>query len=62
MKDRIIRWPLYSETKGREAAHQLIMGQKLQNGPSMCNASKGRKVAHHCVERPISGIWYNCII
>ena len=33
--------PLYSEAKG----------------PSVCNANaaKGRNVAHHCVERPISG-------
>ena len=27
------------------------------NQISFCIAAKGRKVAHHCVERPIFGIW-----
>ena len=28
------------------------------SGPSVCTAAKDRKEVHHCVERPISGIWY----
>ena len=38
---------LYSKAKGREVAHQFIM---------VCNAAKGRKEAHYCVEAPKSGI------
>ena len=35
----------------------LKWNQRPQSGPSVCNAAKGRKVAHHYVDRPISGIW-----
>ena len=35
----------------------LNIGNGLENGPSVCNAAEGRKGAHHCVEKPISGIW-----
>ena len=34
----------------------LNIGNGPQSGPSIYNGTKGRKVAHHCVERPISGI------
>ena len=34
----------------------LYWDQKPQSCPSVCNAAKGRKVDHHFVERPISGI------
>ena len=35
----------------------LWWDQKPQSNPSVCNAANGRKVAHRCAERPISGIW-----
>ena len=47
---------LFSKAKGREAAHQFIMGPKAASGPSVSNAAEGRKVAHHCVGWPESGI------
>ena len=40
-------------------------GPSIYNGTNGCKAAKGRIVAHHCVERPISGIWWiyhNCRI
>ena len=62
--------PLYSKAEGRFAALHFIMGRRAakrpinlqwekrpRSGPSVCNAAKGRKVAHHCVDRPKSGIW-----
>ena len=36
----------------------LYWGERPQSGPSMLNAAKGRKGAHHCEEKPISGISY----
>ena len=36
----------------------LNIGNGPQSGPSVCNAPKGREVAHHCLEMPKSGIWY----
>ena len=36
--------PLYVGALGRYATHQVY------------NGTKGSKVAHHCVEKPISGI------
>ena len=33
----------------------LNIGNGPQSGPSMSNAGKGHKMAHHCVEAPIFG-------
>ena len=43
---------MYSKAKGH-----LKWDQRPQSGPSVCNVAKTREVAHHCVERPISGIF-----
>ena len=49
---------------GRSAAFGPIINWWAASRPinlsclSVCNVAKGRKVAHHCVERPKSGIWW----
>ena len=47
---------LGKRTKFRKCTKYRKWGERPQSGPSMCNVAEGRKVAHHCVEKPISGI------
>ena len=42
--------PLYSKAKGPSIYNWT------KGGPLVCNAANGRKVAHHYVEKLISGI------
>ena len=38
--------------RGRKVAHQFILGQRPQSGPSIYIKTKGRKAAHQFILRP----------
>ena len=44
--------------KALDSGSVLNIGNGPQGGPSVSNAAKGRKEANHCIETPISSIWY----
>ena len=53
-------WNIFQfvEITGQNKTRYFNVMKAKQSGPLMCNAAKGYKVAHHCVESSISGIWH----
>ena len=56
LSDLTLNLLLSYRVKALNSGSVLNVGNGPQSGPSMFNAAKGRKVAHHCLEKHISGI------